>query len=209
METAVKRFDTENYKVAVCVFANVDFSQVEAVLNTEEQAKYHTLSEKRKREFAASRILLHSLLDKEYEAMYYTVEGKPQLRNYFVSISHSNNYCAVLLSKTAECGIDIEEYRPKIAQLAPRFMSETEVAKFTTLEEQTLVWCAKEALFKCTNAGVDFRENYCVHTIEGNAEHGEICAEVNHETCRFFQKLSYFRSSEFFVVLTTNQLRKF
>lgn len=75
-------------------------------------------------------------------------DGAPQLVGtpLHVSISHSRNFAAVMLSPQARCGVDIEE--PRLAQL------ERVRCKFLTPEELSAgvdllaAWTAKEAVFK-------------------------------------------------------------
>ena len=191
---------TDIYHLLVCAFDDIDCSQVEDILTDDEKKRFQTLSDKRRQEFAAARTILYSMLGNRYEYIRYTAEEKPYLENYNISISHSKNYCAVIISSSAQVGVDIEQYRSKITQLAPRFMTNAELQKFTTVEQQTLVWCAKEALFKLTNAGVDFRKNFHVHSIDGDSERASICAEVKNDNLRFAQKLCYIVHQNFCLV---------
>ena len=199
-QTTIINYKTDTYRLAVCPFADIDFSQVEDILNNDEKIRFQTFKGKRRQEFAAARTILYGMLGNRYEHIQYTAEGKPYLQNYNISISHSNNYCAIIMSAGAQVGIDIEEYRTKITQLAPRFMTNAELQKFTTLEQQTLVCCAKEALFKLSNAGADFRKNFHVHSIDGDLERGSIFAEVKNENLQFAQKLSYLHHQNFCLV---------
>lgn len=200
MQTAIIDFETDAYRVVVCSFADIDCAQVEQIINDDEKKRFQTLFGKRQQEFAAARTILYAMLGNRYEHIHYTAEGKPYLQNYNISISHSKNYCAIILSSQAQVGIDIEEYRPKIGQLAPRFMTDAELQKFTTLEQQTLVWCAKEALFKYSNAGSDFRKHFHINAIDGNSEKGSISAEIKNNNMTVLQKLFYLQNPDFSLV---------
>lgn len=195
---------TNSYHIVVLPFVDIDYSQTEHILTIAEKKRCATFSEKRQREFAASRIILQTMLGAEYQPVCYTAQGKPYLpqntQNYGVSFSHSKTYCAVMLGKNAEVGIDIEEFRPKIAQLAPRFMTKIELQKFTTLEEQTLVWCAKEALFKYNNIGCNFQENFQINNIEGSDEQGTIWAQSSNSTTQISKQLQYRKKTDFCLV---------
>ena len=75
-----------------------------------------------------------------------------------LSISHTANYVAVLFSRVAEVGIDIETVSNRVMKLRQRIVSSRE--KADTLYETLLHWSAKETMFKCLNATeVDFREH--------------------------------------------------
>ena len=200
MQTAITDFETDAYHLLVCSFDDVDCSQVEDILTDDEKKRFQILSGKRRQEFAVARTILYSMLGNRYEYIRYTAEEKPYLESYNISISHSKNYCAVIISSNAQVGVDIEEYRTKITQLAPRFMTNAELQKFTTIEQQTLVWCAKEALFKLTNAGADFRKNFHVHSIDAHPERGSMCAEVKNENLQFVQNLCYIVHQNFCLV---------
>ncbi|MDR0941226.1 MAG: 4'-phosphopantetheinyl transferase superfamily protein [Bacteroidales bacterium] len=200
MQTARIDLETDVCRVVVCSFADVDCSQVELILTDDEQKRFQTLVGKRQQEFAATRTLLYALLGSSYEHIRYTAEGKPYLRNYNISISHSKHYCAIILNSQAQVGIDIEEFRPKIAQLAPRFMTDAELQQFTTIEQQTLVWCAKEALFKYSNAGSDLRRYFHIHSIDGNSEKGCISAEIKSNTMTGLHELFYLQNPDFYLV---------
>ncbi len=83
----------------------------------------------------------------------YTPEGKPLLPEGYISISHSKHHLCMALSSTQEVGIDIEEIQPRLAILAPRFLSEQEItACKSKLALLARCWCAKEAIYKIVGA---------------------------------------------------------
>lgn len=101
---------------------------------------------------------------------------KPYLPNemYHFSISHCGNYAATIVSKTNRPGIDIEIPTPKVARVMHKFLHSsekgdienwrtvtgTEVSGETYLRMLTLLWSAKEAVFKWYGNGeVDFSEH--------------------------------------------------
>ena len=63
----------------------------------------------RKLEWLSVRVLLYQLLGEE-KIIEYAPSGKPRLADssYFISISHTRGYVAVILSPRSEVGIDIE-----------------------------------------------------------------------------------------------------
>lgn len=116
----------------------------------------HLHSEKRKKEFICSRLLL-----KEYNSdlqISYTENGSPILSNEeFISISHSANLIVIAVSKK-NIGVDIQEISEKPKKLFSKFGNShhTDLSK----EKCTLVWSIKESVFKYHKIGnVDFRND--------------------------------------------------
>lgn len=126
------------------------------VTNTEKQKFEKLTIEKRKKEFLATRILLHQLSDKTQEIAYQKT-GKPFLKNNSqnISISHSADYATVFLSDK-NIGIDVERTTRNIDKIAKRFLhpEEQEFIEEGINQQQakTLFWSAKEAIFKCSSA---------------------------------------------------------
>lgn len=102
----------------------------------------------RERERSAVSSLLENLLgDVELD---HDGVGKPLLKGYNISISHSLNrnsgYVVVMLSKNHEVGIDIEYRSNRIMKISDRFLREDE--KPSSVEDNLIYWCAKEAVYK-------------------------------------------------------------
>lgn len=103
--------------------------------------------------------------------LYYDPFGKPHLNDdKFISITHSFNYTAIIISDK-EVGIDIEKQREKIIRIAHKF---TPIEEYRTLANDdalirklTIVWCAKESLFKSfAEKGVSFLQHIDVHDFD-------------------------------------------
>jgi len=78
--------------------------------------------------------------------------GKPYLTNnpYHISISHSKEYLAVMISEK-NCGIDLQYLTPKVTRVRNKFLSEMEInylVEKQSLYQLTILWCAKEAVYK-------------------------------------------------------------
>ena len=104
--------------------------------------------EYRKKQFVATRALLGTLAPGE--RLRYDGNGKPwtESGSVFISLTHSGSYIAMMVDD-ADCGIDMETIRPKIERIAPKFLSEQELAEAgTDLERLHVYWCVKEALYK-------------------------------------------------------------
>ena len=119
-------------------------------------------SDRRVKEWLATRVLLYELLGREVTILYHD-NGSPYLSDgsYNISISHSRDYVAVLLSPSMHVGVDIEGVSERIYKIKERFVDESEyVAEDNELIHLLLHWSAKETLFKLMNESeVDFKEH--------------------------------------------------
>ncbi|MHA4810692.1 4'-phosphopantetheinyl transferase family protein [Flavitalea flava] len=101
---------------------------------------------------------------------------------YHFSISHCDHFAAAIVSNTHRVGVDIELITPRIERVAHKFLNEEEVHFFNEdyalfLEQWglrgkvqqellTLIWSAKEAIFKWYGRGeMDFKKHML---LEGN-----------------------------------------
>lgn len=105
-------------------------------------------NDRRRTEWLATRIILNKMLDR-YAEIRHTKSGKPYLKNdsRFISISHSPNMVAVMLSGN-KLGIDIEQIRPRTTKVRTKFLTVAEFDWCKTDEEHTFVWTVKEAAYK-------------------------------------------------------------
>jgi phosphopantetheinyl transferase len=101
---------------------------------------------------------------------------KPYLEDeaYHFSISHCSNYAAAIVSKNKRVGVDIEVPTHKVEKIKHKFLHEEElhwqsvisneqsaigVTATQLIHQLTLLWSAKEAVFKWWSYGaVDFSE---------------------------------------------------
>jgi phosphopantetheinyl transferase len=119
----------------------------------------------------AGRFLLQFLFpDFPYQLIEIADTRKPFLldEQYHFSISHCGDYAAAIVSKDSRVGIDIEIPVDKILKIADKFLSKEEHSIFNIqysiisdddFRLPTLLWSAKEAVFKWYGSGgVDFRK---------------------------------------------------
>lgn len=136
-----------------------------------EKVEFHTKIKqccvKRQIEYASVRVLLHQL--QENALIGYYESGRPYLVNsdLNISITHSDKFVAILLSRNQIPGIDIEVRKERIQQLRSRILGDTETAE--TTDELYLHWCAKETAYKILNSVcVDFREDLTIPCLTSN-----------------------------------------
>jgi 4'-phosphopantetheinyl transferase EntD len=121
----------------------------------------------------AGRYLLKELFsDFPLEEILIADTRKPYLEGeqYHFSISHFGHYAAAIVSSTRRVGVDVEKASPTIEKIRNKFLSETEsVIAFDGIEKSghrlrqlTLLWSAKESIFKWYSLGqVNFKEHIC------------------------------------------------
>lgn len=122
-------------------------------------------SNKRQKEWVCSRLLLKQLAPNTNIS--YNQYGAPTLSNgSAISISHSHDYCTILVSKQT-AAIDLEFISTKADRLKDQFITKEEVELITKSEISTLIWCAKECLFKIHQQGnLIFKEDLIIKNIE-------------------------------------------
>ncbi len=143
-------------------------------LSQEEEERLTTLhSEKKQREFLAIRHLLREA-QLPTTALSYTSEGKPQLEEQYISITHSHDFVMIALSRRP-IGIDIERCTPRILRLAPRFtpwQAPPAMDELTQIQAYTQLWTIKEALYKIADLpSVRFYEDLQIPHFEPLAPH--------------------------------------
>ena len=120
-------------------------------------------SEIHKKQFLAIRNIFNFLCIDEKD-LRYVKSGKPIFLNKKkISISHSGNYAALIISEN-NVGIDIEIINDKALKLKSKFL-ETELNYPLELNKETslVYWNIKESIFKAVDkAGIDFKKNILV-----------------------------------------------
>ncbi|MBS2210554.1 4'-phosphopantetheinyl transferase superfamily protein [Carboxylicivirga mesophila] len=159
--------------------------------------------DKRKQEWLASRLLLKELLG-FYPELIYVENGKPTLTNgaSYISISHTDGYAAVSISDKPTA-IDIEKCQARVEKVANRFVHADEasyIEENKKLNYLTLLWSAKEALYKYYNVyGVIFKEQFKIHPFQLSTEGGLLCDFVNQNTLSKLQ-LAYLANEAYTLV---------
>jgi phosphopantetheinyl transferase len=130
-------------------------------LNDTEKAYIEQLGKgKRNLHWLSTRVLLRTMLNtSEYIDCQVDDHGKPYLVNmpYKMSMSHSFDYAAVMLSKSKPVGIDIELVSNKVERIAHKFLNARELDMIQPehkIEQLYIYWCAKEAVYKCNGRKV-------------------------------------------------------
>lgn len=105
-------------------------------------------------EYLASRHLIQELANENGGLVLNKDEfGKPFVMNipYHLSLSHTKDYAAVIVSKKHNVGIDIETVHPRVEKVADKFLNmdeRTTLNGHTSIKALTLCWSAKESIYK-------------------------------------------------------------
>ena len=114
----------------------------------------HYSSKKRKKEHLTTRLLINKICPNR--SIIYNEHGAPELDDSNnISISHSKELVTVIVSQQ-KVGIDIEKISGKALRISSKFISKNN-KQLLTSEKATLIWCAKEAIYKLHQKGnIDF-----------------------------------------------------
>ncbi len=147
-------------------------------------------NQRRKQESLSVRALLSNLTYPGARIIY-DEKRKPFLldSSHHISISHSRDYTAILLSRERRIGIDLEYMSHDIARVSSHFLTKDEYITpdpgLSTLH-MYIHWCAKEALYKiCDKKDIIFNQNLTILPFEPSLEgqmkgihHGEDFTEI-------------------------------
>lgn len=139
---------TEQFELAVWHITE----QVEDFAQLGIEADADIVNTNKKLQWCASRYLTRLIAGSEVE-LTHDEFGRPHFSHHrvHISISHSNEFAAIIISNTAPVGIDIEPIHPKVERVAHKFMHEEELAQLapeTRVAQLIIYWSAKEALYK-------------------------------------------------------------
>ena len=129
-------------------------------------------AQKRLQHLAGRYLLTELFPDFPLEEIQIADTRKPYLADekYHFSISHFGHFAAAIVSSDKRVGIDVERASPTIEKIRSKFLSEEESnVAFEGIEKSghrlrqlTLLWSAKETIFKWYSLGnVNFREHIC------------------------------------------------
>ncbi len=146
-------------------------------LNEQDLVAYHNFkAEGRKKQWLASRIILHQISENNKLSITYGDNRNPLIegRSQQLSISHTNEFVTVILSDKFRVGIDIEKIHPRVLKIRHKFVSDEEseyLSEDQLNEKLILIWSAKEALYKMYGRGkLDFRKNLKIEPFNFQAD---------------------------------------
>ncbi|MDL2223647.1 4'-phosphopantetheinyl transferase superfamily protein [Bacteroidales bacterium OttesenSCG-928-M11] len=173
------------------------------------------MSEGRKQEWLTVRLLLKELLSGEEKEIHYHPSGQPYFadNSYFLSISHTKGYVAVILNKHHPVAIDIENISPRIEKIQERFLSEREkenLSKENRLNHLLLHWAAKECLFKILGEeGVEYKSHLHIQKFQPLSKQWDsFSAKETRTDKRESYTIDYYISDDFVLSLINGSQKK-
>ncbi len=161
--------------------------EVTLSLNNEEKL-LSIKSAQRKKEFLASRALLKFTKLQNTEIKY-NIDGAPQLDSgKCISITHCKNFAGIAIGNN-KLGFDLEIYREKIFTIVPKFLNKNEefIYEFDSIiKGLTLIWTAKEAIYKAISAkGISFKNNIIISPFKSEQKKGFAKVYLNQKEMQF------------------------
>lgn len=144
--------------------------------NEEKERLFSFKSIKRQREYAATRVLRHSIFG--FSHIHYTEIGSPFIPGEgYISISHAQGVVGIAVSTVDKIALDLERVSNKARQLHSKFLNDREIEQLncTSELEMTKAWSAKEVLYKLAETkGLDFKRNLLLFPTGDDSYNGEI-----------------------------------
>lgn len=157
-------------------------------------------SEIHQRAFLSVRKLLKQINLSDSDLSYDNL-GKPHLsNNQFISISHSHEFATIIISNQ-KVGIDIEMQREKIIKIAGKFSAEplNKKSEQNYIKKLTVLWGAKEAIFKIKNEkGISFKNHIVVNNF--NLDHNNTQANLIFNGITENFKIYFYEIEEYILV---------
>lgn len=175
-----KIFDCElqNSRLALWKITEPEHLLVESLTPKDKQVMQGFKSLQRRKEFAATRCLLDELLPLSEIA--YLTNGAPYLlgnHDFSLSISHTQDYVAVLLSRAERCAVDIELKFRDTSKIRDRYLSSNELRLAQGTNFELIIWCAKEVAYKyLQRTEVDFLKDLVLTDFDFEAQKMTILA---------------------------------
>ena len=122
-----------------------------------------------KEQFLAIRKIL-ALENSDY-IITYDLDGKPILNSEFnISISHSYEIAALVISNNLKFGMDVQFKESKILNIKNKFLNEFEKLNIVgdpSIDILTMIWTSKESIYKAIGLkGVSFSENIKIDKVK-------------------------------------------
>ena len=175
-------------------------------LDESEKAYVEQISNgKRHLHWLGTRVLLRKLLiTDDYIDVKVDEHGKPYLVTlpYHISLSHSFDYAAVMISKSGPVGIDIEQVKEKVERIAHKFMRPQELEFINGTDKINHLyacWCAKEAIYKCNGEKeVSFVDNILLSPFDFESQ-GTISAVLHKGEKYLDYKVEYLQYEDYMI----------
>ena len=158
---------------------------------------------KRQREWLVARHLFHEL--QIHELLRYRDNGKPYLKDgRKISISHSHDLVGAFIHNDKEVGIDIQAPDEKLVKISSRFCNQREFDfasnSINPIEVFTVIWSAKEAVFKVFGENIHFAKQMAVRPFELKDPKIFLDFRVDNSKVQTF-KLAMIKLNDYFILI--------
>ncbi len=131
---------------------------------------------KRKMEVLCTYALLYAMTGNQNIVVRHLPSGKPVLDGFYVSITHTEGYVSVLLSKKHEVALDMEYRSSRVKRVAQRFLRPDEHPD--NIDALLLHWCAKETAYKFwSSSNLEFKEMKVIPLVGDISQKGKMRVE--------------------------------
>jgi len=159
-------------------------------------------------EWLTGRVLIKSLLE-NLGLLYHGIKkdefGKPYLNQnpHHISLSHSYPYVVAQIDRNNSVGIDLEQPKEKLKNIAHRIFNKTETDDAgNNLIKLCIYWCAKESLYKIYGKkNLQFIKNLLVSPFT-LSESGALEGKIKLEGSETLVALQYLVMKEYVMVYT-------
>lgn len=183
----------------------------EFISTTEERPESTIINATKRLEWLAGRVLLQQVTEQfglEYQGTTKNEFGKPFLKNlpHHISLSHSFPYVAAQIDLHFEIGIDLEQPKSKLLNIAHRVLSPTELIDAgTDIVKHCVYWCAKETMYKAYGKkGLHFSDQLQVMPFE-LLRAGDLYGKIKANDRSRDLAMTYLIQPDYVLVLTKTQ----
>jgi 4'-phosphopantetheinyl transferase len=148
----IKMQNTGNQSAWALWFISEKEDELSSII--EERPETGIINTSKRLEWLAGRVLLQQLVQEaglDYQGTVKNEFGKPYLKNlpHYISLSHSFPYVAAQIDPQQEIGIDLEQPKSKLLNIAHRILSPSELIDAgNNVVKHCVYWCAKETMYK-------------------------------------------------------------
>lgn len=166
----------------------------------------------RKQQWLGYRVIIKRIINSpEVLDINYSPFGRPIILNLRsrISVSHSGNYAAAMVSYNKPVGIDIEKIHPRIEKVVHKFLNDNELESLKldpSIEHMHVCWSAKEAIYKFYHRRqLDFRVNISLQPFIFQSN-GELRGSIHLDDLHCTLQLHYERFDGYILVYITDIL---
>jgi phosphopantetheinyl transferase len=179
-----------------------------------EESHQQRIQQANARHYLASRRILTSLFPEQKIHLWKNEFNKPFLKiaekPYFVSITHSFDFAAIIISQSTEVSVDMEKIDPRIGRVKHKFLNNIEFSfagNEKDIHAQTLIWSAKETLYKLYGfKELDFKANLNILPFSVQIT-GVLSGSIQKENYHKEVPISYFLWDQYFITYSTEQIQ--